>query len=185
MAKKKTKALAELRSKHGLNRGTGGIGYFIPPSARNEWKQLYKTWSKKLQDSGFPEIEQFSTDCTGHFSPYFIKTAQNKSISGSSATVLRQYKPENAIYYRQLSIFFYHAPYKRLFGPNASLYYHIIKLRKDGATYKDIVACFNSARCPATVKKLKPRFTIFFVWYHLQIIEPAINQWFKDNPKFY
>ncbi len=181
MAKRDTRAL-DFRSKHESRLTSGGIGYYVPPNVTTaEWKRTYKRWQKKLRDSGFDEIEQLSHDCTGHFSPFFTKTISNQSLSGSTTTVARIYKPETEEYYRRLALFFHHGPFHTLFGANRWLYFHIVKLRKDGATLKDVAGKFNSKGCPKPIRGLKARFTIFFVWYHLQVIEPAINKWFRET----
>jgi hypothetical protein len=190
MAKKRTKALLLFRSENDLSGGTQGIGYYVPRTVtKSQFRSEAKKWHQKLIRSGFPEIEQFATDYTGHFSPFFVKTPQSNSLSGSAATISRIYKPETEEYYRRLALFFYHAPMRVLFSrakvPRELylIYKTIVRLRMEGVTYQGIAKFLNSYKVRSRkIKQLRKRYTLFFVYYHVQVIEPIVNQWYKATP---
>lgn len=180
--KRPTESLKAIRVKHDTRNFSQGIGYFVPDGmTMKEWQQLKRKWDAKLLASGHDEIEQFSTNQTGHFSPYFVKTKHNNSLSGSSATVAMLYRPETEEYYRRLGLFFYHAPLNKLFRGKYWMYWHIIRLRKDGATYKDMIMWLRSSKAPPSLRSKK---SIYWSFYHVNYVEEVMQRWFDANPDF-
>jgi hypothetical protein len=181
VTKRNTQALKAIRVKYDSRNYSQGIGYHIPNGMTlKEWQTLKRTWENKLLKSGHDEIEQFSSNSTGHFSPYFVKTKHNNSLSGSSATVARLYKPDTQEYYRRLGIFFYHAPLQKIFKGNYWMYYHIIRLRKDGATYQNLVDWMRT-KAP---KSFRAKKSIFWAFYHVNYLQDEMQKWFNANPEF-
>ncbi len=191
LAKKSTEALIKLRSENGNAGGRQGIGYFVPAStSKNEWKKLKRIWDKKLRNSNFDDIEQFSPDCTGHFSPFFTKTVGNNSVWGSSASVARQYDSSTLEYYRRVGIFLNHAPLWKLFGCGKGGHqhywrvWHILKLTSEGATYQAIANFFKSKKCPPSIRGKK---SYFFAYHHLErptnkrAINRIMAKWWSEN----
>lgn len=191
MAKRNTKAIHGLRSEKLNSAGRQGIGYYIPPTMdRNEWIKLRKLWNKKLQETNFDDIEQYSHDCSGHFSPFFVKTKHNNSIWGSSASAARQYSSETAEYYRRVGLFLHHADLWALFGRGKGgrrhywLVWHMLRLLAKGATYQAIADFFGSSKCPPSLRGKK---TYFFAYHHIErpknkrAINKVMAEWWNKN----
>lgn len=185
MAKKRTEALLLLRSEHMVKNPDQGIGYFVPSTiSKEEWIRIRKEWDTKLKNSGHNDIEQYSANCTGHFSPFFYKTAGSKSRSGSARTEAVQYRPETAEYYRRLGLFFHHAPLRDLFRnkgtrrTNFYIFYHIIRIRKDGGTYQNMVDWLASDAAPPSIRAVK---SIYWAYYHTKRIEGIMRAWYAGE----
>lgn len=178
MAKRTTKLL-QYRSEKQSHKYSQGMGYHIPHGMNaEEWADLRRTWEAKLQKSNFPDIEQFSHDFSGHFSPFFTKTDQIKSRSGSSATEASQYRPDVAEFYRRVGIFRHHADLLTIFKHQAYLYTFILEMLSDGTTYQEMVNWLRK-KAPRPLKATK---SIYWAFYHVKNIEEAMKKWFKDNP---
>lgn len=181
MAKRPTDELKAIRSENETRKYSQGIGYYLPPGmSPQEWRKLKKKWDKKLLSTGHDEIEQFSNDCTGHFSPFFTKTKHGKSLSGSSATVARIYKPDTEEYYRRLGLFYHHANFHNVFRGKSRLYKRITKMLADGATYQQLVNWLRTDAPPS----LRARKSIFWAFYHVKYLEKKMKEWFSKHPDF-
>lgn len=179
MAKRNTQALKDLRSNKDTRNFTQGIGYHIPHDVTlKEFQKLKRKWDKILQDDGHDEIEQFSTNCTGHFSPFFIKSKHGRSLSGSAATVARIYKADTEEYYRRLGLFYHHANFHNVFRGRARLYKRICKLLSEGATYQMLVDYIGSHKAPKSIRAKK---SIFWAHYHVKHLEERMSEWFNTT----
>jgi hypothetical protein len=182
-SKKGTEALKKIRSDNNSRNYNQGIGIHLPPNVPlKEYQKLKKKWDKILEAAGHDEIEQFSTNCTGHFSPFFIKSKHNRSLSGSSATVARTYKPDTEEYYRRLGLFYHHANFHNLFRGKSRLYKRLVMLLKDGATYQNLVDYIKSERAPKSIRAKK---SIFWAHYHVKILEAKMAEWFIETNFLY
>jgi hypothetical protein len=194
VAKKRTQALFDMRSKYESRNSIQGIGYYVPPHIPlDKWKKLCKKWTRILQTSGHDDIEQFSSDCTGHFSSFFFKTNKNQSLSGSAATVARLYKPANEYFYRRLRLFYHHGDLRRRsyfktalkllpdMPANAryTLLKNFLRLRMDGATHQAITNWLRK-EAPKTCRQKR---SIWWVYYRIMFIEKQAELWAKQNPE--
>jgi len=80
-----------------------GIGHHIPPQMSNkEYAKLKKKWEKKLEKSGFVDIEQ--SDDEGFMYTTFARMHGMTSNSAASSQ-LRRWSQETQDYYYQASVF--------------------------------------------------------------------------------
>lgn len=180
--KTRTEALLKLRRERAVKRAGQGIGYFVPPTmSKDAWLKLRKTWDEKLRKSGHDEIEQFSHDCSGHFTPYFIKTHGNKTgFSGGVAEMARKYDPFKAEYYRRLGIFLHHANFHNIFRGRSRLYKRIVKHMSEGATLQAMLHYFEF-KAPLTIRH---KWSIFWIYTRVHEVNAKMAAWFKRYPEW-
>jgi hypothetical protein len=178
LAKNRTRALQAIRSQYESRRYNQGIGYYVPEGvSREEWHKLVKTWNEKLAASGHHDIEQFSPDCSGRFSSVFYKDPQSRSITGSSASVVRRFKYSSQEFYRRLGLFRYHAPINEMFKGEVWRIRGFLKLWSEGATTQELTNWLNNHKRPSIQQKI----SIWSVHYRTKEIAALINKWWLEN----
>lgn len=154
-----------------------GMGYTLealpPGMSRAEFKKTYSEWERKLQNSGFDDIEYRSPSHTGHFTPFFRQ-------NGSTATFMRMYDPAKEEYFRLATHFDSYmnelvddrTRWSYVFRGKGRLYRTLWYLHIEGVPYRAIAKEFSGHKTKWT-KGLKP--------IRANLIESRSVFWAHDN----
>jgi hypothetical protein len=177
-----------------------GMGYVEPEEfglTRSEFKKLYSEWEKKLQKSGFTDIEYRSPTHTGHFTPFFRQ-------NGSTATFMRLYDSSKEEYYRLATHFDAHmreivkcpetglrrSRWFHTFGDEAEVYKTLWYLHIEGVPYRAVAKAF-SGQPTKWVRNLKPipkaliqSRSVFWAHDHTHKVLDLFWVWAKDESGF-
>ena len=125
-----------------------GMGYYIPDSMTNaQWVKIKQKWDQKLNDSGFSDIEMFSSDYTGHFLPLFSQNSIEKNQKLQKGAI----GDGIAGYFDYCSTFYEHVDWRAKFNYGRynrawALMRELFRLHKDGVSFGDVAKALRGER---------------------------------------
>lgn len=117
-----------------------GSGYYIPDSMSvSKWREIKQKWDQQLQQSGFVDIEMYSSALDGHFLPTFSQNSIEKNQKTQQGAIGDGIQG----YFDYCSTFYELADFKALFNNKKwqrkwALARELFRLHKDGVSYSDM-----------------------------------------------
>lgn len=155
-----------------------GIGYTVPAGTSvTEFRKTYRTWEKKLKESGFEDIEYRSDKQTGYFVPFFKKGCASSSFKNDI------YDEHRDVYYQCAREFLHKFDFSAQFGEEALTYRTLWRLHSEGVPYRSVAKAFkgeNDKRMRevrAVDKRCHKVVSYFWAFVHTHIVLDYFWQW--------
>ena len=129
----------------------------------DEFHDLQTQWYEKLKTKGFKDLEFYDTKTgRGQNSP-FLKHSLHSLRSSIS--------DDKIVYYRILDNFLSYNP------PKLKIYRHLLAFHAQGLTMREI-----SRRMRRYINQYTPKFSVFWVHYHVSRLVKEAMLWNKTSP---